>query len=90
MTAHHYGMPGAPPKVSQRRSKPRVLAVPTFQPGDTVRWNGRYSGTVTDIIGDEALVRETASPLGGERTWRLALAALTRVPGPMTPVRRSG
>jgi hypothetical protein len=66
--ARYYGMPGAPPRVSQRHAKPRILSVSTFRVGDKVRWNGR-----------EAIIDEQNSLLGGNRQWRLALAALTRV-----------
>jgi hypothetical protein len=76
--ARYYGMPGAPSRPSQRRAKPRVLSAPTFRIGDKVRWNGRYSGTIIDVLGDEVIIDEQNSLLGGNRQWRLALAALTR------------
>jgi hypothetical protein len=77
--ARHYGLPGAPPRVSQRRSKPPAPAVvSTFAAGDTVRWNQRYTGVIQDVQDGEATVAETNPPLGGERLWRLSLDALTR------------
>jgi hypothetical protein len=51
-----------------------------FHPGDLVTWNGRYRGKVQHVIGDEAVVVEQAGPLGRTVLWRLALAALTRLP----------
>jgi hypothetical protein len=77
------GLPGAPPRPSQRRARPaRVLAAaPLFSPGDTVKWNDRYQGTILELLGDEALVKEIYPPLGGDRQWRLELAALKRVLG---------
>jgi hypothetical protein len=74
------GLPGAPPRVSQRRTHPpRVLAAPLFCVGDVVTWNQRrYRGIVQELLGDEALVKETSSPMGGDRYWRLELATLSR------------
>jgi hypothetical protein len=85
MTKAHqfYGLPGEPPRPSQRHTKPHrdPLAVTTFRAGDRITWNGRYSGKVVEILGDDALVVEENSLLGGSRTWQLELAALTRMPG---------
>lgn len=73
------GAPGEPSRASQRHTKPPTPAVvSTFAPGDAVAWNSRYTGTVEEVFGTEALVREINSPLGGQRTWRLSLDALTR------------
>jgi hypothetical protein len=79
----HHAAGGAPPRPSQRhlRTGPRVLTAPTFRPGDRVRWNSRYRGTILELIGDEALVAEENPLLGGQRQWRLELAVLTRMPG---------
>lgn len=82
MSGHTKHRGGSPARASQRHAHtaPRVLSAPAFRPGDRVRWNG-YRGVIQELLEGEALVAEDNPLLGGERTWRLALAALTRVPG---------
>jgi hypothetical protein len=47
--------------------------------GDRVRWNGRYTGRVLAINGDDALVEEPNNKAFGRPVeWQLLLAALTR------------
>jgi hypothetical protein len=75
-----HGLPGAPPKASNRRLKPRVLSAQRFSPGDAVAWNDRYRGTVKAVYPDgSALIEDDGAILGSPRQWHLDLAALTLV-----------
>jgi hypothetical protein len=72
---------GEPRKACQKRSRKAavpiaVIATPTFNPGDRVRWS-RYVGTVRRVAGDKADIVENVR----KTVWRVPLTDLTRVAG---------
>jgi hypothetical protein len=74
-----YAGSGPPIRASQRRVKPTVAAPPpAFRSGDKVRWN-HYTGIVKELCPDNTALVVESEILGRKATWRLDLAALTKI-----------